>query len=229
LRKRIKSSKEQKDLWLVRIVALLLILLTFGVGGHVIKLLFYAIALLSLITIPLLAAIWGLKTTQRPIWIATGLSAMVFFVVMQFDAGYLGRGALKYHAWLVAITVNAISFFITCYFERNSKVALGKKKRGAPFELTSPGIMQQLMSWLGRLGSPAAEARKKLQTYGSAPFAFSWFVFILFMVPIWSENHLFMATVHVGGIVLCCGLLGKSVWPTALRPYFALYYFWTAS
>ncbi len=36
-----------------------------------------------------------------------------------------------------------------------------------------------------------------------------------------------MAGVHVIGAGLCVGLFAKSVWPAALRPYFALYYFFT--
>ena len=196
----------------------------------------------SMLVVPFLFGVLGLKSNQKAFWSGVVAFALVFplgYVVAKqglindfMDATGLSRERSAFHdngtclrvGWFFAIPVSALVFLFTTYREAGGFVFVRQTKEG--FEKQSKYRLN-----LGFLGNPAAWATKKAKRYGRKGFLVGFFILLHFFIPhklgqIKDANtDIFIAFLRVIGIFLAMVLWSRIIWYRSMRKYFDLFYY----
>ena len=201
--------------------------------------------LFSVLTIPFLFAVLGLKSHAEAFWSAVIAFVIVFFVscflaekeiinsVMSFFGLLRGRvddvnsTPLSLRAgWFCSILCSTLVFLFVNYQKAGGFVFIRQTKEG--FEKQSKYRLN-----FGFLGNPAAWATKKAKRYGRKGFLVGFFILLHFFIPhklgqIKDANtDIFIAFLRVIGIFLAMVLWSKIIWYRSMRKYFDLFYYVT--
>ena len=199
----------------------------------------------SILTIPFLSAVVGLKGNIRAFWSAVSSFIVVFFLsfllaqegMLNGFMSLLGLGNerskiflsdryVSRAAWFCAMPVSTLVFFFVNYREAGGFVFIRQTKEG--FEKQSKYRLN-----FGFLGNPAAWATKKAKRYGRKGFLVGFFILLHFFIPhklgqIKDANtDIFIAFLRVIGIFLAMVLWSKIIWYRSMRKYFDLFYYVT--
>ena len=180
--------------------------------------------------VPLIIGIWGLKTDR--------LSLIVFCIVYLVSLFTLLQLEWKIRDYFYPCVFFAtLAYFLTHIYINGGILTVKRSKQTMGEQLWIPswrGTLSSLKSWLlAPLQLPKIAARKIAMT-PTRSLSFSMVIFALYtfssiMTGGRGDAGLpnFMAGVHFIGITLCIGLMLEGIWPVRLKPYFALYWFFT--
>lgn len=186
----------------------------------------YAIVLYGLILWPLLIGIFGLKTDK--------------FSLLSYFLCYVGCTATFMYAkwekhdyfWIV-VGLSLVSYFIIHVSTYKGFVVLDRTKYTTTEKFWGAISRATLRRWMNEFFNLPSLARKCLLTSASpSPMLFCLMLFGLStlqtMMTIESyDNFGVVGYARMVSSILCILLLAKSIWPKKLRPYYAIYWFFT--
>ena len=190
----------------------------------------YTVLASSLILVPLLIGIVGVKTDK--------VSWIVFSTVYVGGLGTLkfAGGWHLFDQFLLVLPIATVAYFISHFIRNRGIVILRRSELTIAEQLWLPRCCMRKERLGALLNVPSylvnVAGRKVIHT-PTQPLAFSLLIFSLytFSSMLTGDGGInlahFMAGVHVIGIALCCGLMLEGLWSERLRSYFALYWFIT--
>ena len=200
--------------------------------------------LFSVITIPFLCSIFGLKVHAKAFWssvVVFGIIFPLFYWLAEADVlhGFMYNfGLLKTRpgfqenklslraSWFCSMFVSMLVFFFVVYHQAGGFIFLKQTKEG--FEKQSKYRFN-----LHFLGNPAAWATKKARRYGRKGFLVGFFILLHFFIPHKlgqindANTDIFIAFLRVIGIFLAMVLWSRIIWYRSMRKYFDLFYYVT--
>ncbi len=171
-------------------------------------------------TIPLIAGIMGLKTDSRSFMVSFIATIAAFLFILCYDF------TLNVP---VCITVNALTFFGTHYFQNRGFVTVRREEASSKEHLWKP-TWSGWLSWIPTPQKILRYSQDKVAKYGSEPTSFALFIAFSYMVPLFMYSYANPASYNcllvtrIIGALFCVGLLLKSYWPAGLLTYFPSYY-----
>ncbi|MEM9738129.1 MAG: HD domain-containing protein [Bacteroidota bacterium] len=220
-------------------------LLAMYAPGSIFDLRGYSLILFSTISVPFLMSALGLKSSVRSFW--GNLFAfwiVFFFTFFLLKANYLQmfldlfgskNSAISSSTflqtrvpWVLGITASTFLFFLMHYMEHGRFIFVTRESKH--WMHWKSYQFQWDFSWLQQ---PATWANQKIAEQGwSSPGLFSFFMFLVYMMPYLPSSGDTMSTymifgIKAIGIIFITLLITKSIWPTAWLDYFNLFYYLT--
>lgn len=176
-------------------------------------------------TVPLIAAIMGLKGNEGSFFIAF-FSTIVVFILSYL---YLPTQLVI----PVGIVTNTLTFFGSHFLRNKSFVTVGHQVDEQVVQHGVPARNKVRISpikLLSALRKVSVRSRTKLAGYDSEPELFALWLLFNYMAPIFMHSYTdlvaynWLLSIRSLGALLCVGLLLKSYWPKQLLTYFPAYY-----
>ena len=188
------------------------------------------VVIYTLIVIPLIIGVVGIKTDST--------SLISFALIYLVALGYLKQQVWHiYGSFLVALPLGIIAYFLTHIYINGGIVTLKRSKQTIAEQLWIPtwgGAFEYIKSWFLAPFNLHILASRKIVSKPTHSLSFSMLIFLLYTfssVMTGGGNDLglanFMAGIHMIGVTLCVGLMLEGIWAARLKPYFALYWFFT--
>ena len=190
----------------------------------------YTLLVSSMIIAPLIIGIVGIKTNKSSLlsFCITYVLCLVVFIRLRWHL---------YDYFLVVLPLAILAYFLTHIYLNGGIVILKRSEQTITEQLWVPtwqGTVEYLKGWMFAPFRLHILASRKIVKNPALSLAFSMLMFALYTfssVMTVGGNDVglanFMAGVHVVGITLCVGLMLEGIWPDRLKPYFALYWFFT--
>lgn len=202
----------------------------------IIQLLSYAAgAQATIITIPLICGILGLKSSEKCYLSSVAISTLVFIL-----CNFLLPKSIRYLAMPIGMIANGVAFLFMHWYENKGFLYEPYKGYIPPKEMIrnvmkEPQSVGALLSNFIKKYFPTPRnilqySRKKVSEYGESHMLLSIFLSLNYMAPyfMWTDHSydLFHTVfiLRLIGAVLCLGFLLKPLWPQKLKPLFPLYW-----
>ena len=188
----------------------------------------------SVITIPFIAGVLGIKTDTRSFLIATAVTITTFILANLYLPADNYPAAANYLIFPISLVANAISFFGTHYLLNRGfavvKWSGGQHKRYI-WHPSWQGLRKTLSNLLPTPQKLLRYSQDRVARYGANPTLFALFMSFNYMLPFFIMNsyadpaaYTWLLAIRGMGALLCVGLLLKPQWPARLRRYFPSYY-----
>lgn len=171
------------------------------------------------VTVPLIAAIMGLKGDEGSFFIAF-FSTIIVFVVSYL---YLSTQLVI----PIGIVTNVLTFFGSHLLRKKSFVTIGHQ---VDEQVIQRGVSSRKRLRIGPIKLFHVLGKFKLAGYGSEPELFAIWLLFNHMVPIFMHSYAdlvaynWLLSIRSLGALFCVGLLLKSYWPKQFLTYFPAYY-----
>jgi Na+/proline symporter len=178
----------------------------------------------TVITVPFVAGVLGLKTDPKSFKIALWVTIPVFIATnLQFSA------EIHHWAYPVSLIVNVLTFFGT-HVLQNKGFMLEKRMSVGNQRLLWRPTWSGWARWLPTPRKLLAYSHQKVSQYGTDSTLFALFLSLNHMVPFFMYSYSnpsiygWILAIKSISIFLCLGLLLKPYWPPRLLAYFPAYY-----
>lgn len=234
-----KSNKTINELRIVRIVTFLvgfIAVLVASFSSDILTVGIYGAGLWALVvTIPFIAGILGLRSSDKNVVITT----IVAFLTFVISSIFLPK-AINYLALLFGMIANFITFIFLHWKEHNGFLYQPYKDYVHPKEQIKQAMAEPqsfavlatkfLKKYFPTPSNILQYSRHKVNEYGESHILISVFLCLNYMAPyfMWPENSgeyfstLFI--LRIVGALFCLGFLLKPIWPQRLKPFFPLYW-----
>lgn len=186
---------------------------------------------LSIVLLPLLLGIIGLKTDRSSFFafIITYLSSISVLHWYEWN---------RYDSFFFSIISGLMTYLIAHFFKNGAFIIITRSENTFSVHAWPPSfhrIIKNLTKSIVSCFHSVSIKRKQLIKYPDRSLVFSILILSLYtlssMSIIKGENANKVLTlttmICIVGIILCCGLLVKGIWPVSLRPYFSSYWLFT--
>jgi solute:Na+ symporter, SSS family len=176
-------------------------------------------------TVPLIAAIMGLKGDEGSFFIAFFSTVIVFVLSYVYLPTQL--------VIPMGVATNILTFFGAHYVRHKRFVTV---RHLLDEQMVADGVSSRksvgisFIKMLATLGKALIRSRTKPVRHGSEPELFALWLLFNYMVPIFMHSYSdlvaynWLLSIRSLGALLCVGLLLKSYWPRQLLTYFSVYY-----
>ncbi len=213
---------------------LAIIIAIFSLHTH--QMLFYSRTILSIIMIPFIAGILGVKSNiQTLIMAIIGSVIGFFFAIIIFDVSVnFYKSKSKDAIVFLSLFFNGIAFVITSCIQNKGFVIINRNSSSIKETIWKPKISWNcFLSYFPTPKNILHYSHQKVKKYGSNPIAFGLFIAFNYMLPFFMHSYgnpstyVWVLNVKIFGAILCIGLLLKSYWPLRFIPYFSTFYHFT--
>ena len=238
LERRFNKRNKLSEVQMARLLALFFGILctTFAVvrQGSIVVQRRYATMLFSMITVPFLVGIAGLKGHRSSFLgaVVSFLSVYVFMILFKY---YETSGAFHIvglwclnSVWPIALGVSLMTFFSTHYIVHDYHfVFVDRATHG--WQVNRQHSISNIFSWLKHTIKWEEE---HLKGYRRMPYLFALFIYGTFLIPtiydISSQKVVYIILcMRSLGLLFCGMLLAESAWPEGMKRYFNRFYLFT--